>query len=62
MENNVEEALSQVLPQALEGSKLSTCSQVILHARMYAYGCALNEVHLMKSQLSNELFLITSLT
>ena len=65
MENNVEESLSQDLPQALKGSKLALLSQAVLHVRTYVRGacaCALNEEHLMKSQFSNDLFLITSLT
>lgn len=64
MENNVEESLSQDLPQALKGSKLRApspgcCART--HGRG-VYACALDEVHLMESQFSNELFLITSLT
>lgn len=58
MENNVEESLSQDLPQALEGSKLHTPEP----GCAVGSACALNEVHLPNSQFSSELFLITSLT
>lgn len=58
MENNVEESLSQDLPQALKAANGALLGQVVLRGWMGV----LSEVHLMKLQFSSELFLITTLT
>jgi len=58
MENNVEESLSQDLPQALKAANEALLGQVVLRGWMGV----LSEVHLMKLQFSSKLFLITTLT